>query len=105
MAQAETVTELTPYLEYWSSGIYMFKCPGCKYLHPFHVKAGAHHNGSIWNFNGDVEKPTFTPSLLVNDHYPESRCHFFLTDGKIQFLSDCHHELAGQTVDMVPIDV
>ncbi|HFG6915536.1 TPA: anaerobic dehydrogenase, partial [Acinetobacter baumannii] len=27
MAQAETVTELTPYLEYWSSGIYMFKCP------------------------------------------------------------------------------
>ncbi|MDQ9986028.1 anaerobic dehydrogenase, partial [Acinetobacter baumannii] len=24
---------------------------------------------------------------------------------KIQFLSDCHHELAGQTVDMVPIDV
>ncbi|MES5607979.1 anaerobic dehydrogenase, partial [Acinetobacter baumannii] len=34
MAQAETVTELTPYLEYWSSGIYMFKCPGCKYLHP-----------------------------------------------------------------------
>lgn len=38
MTQAETVTELTPYLEYWSSGIYMFKCPGCKYLHPFHVK-------------------------------------------------------------------
>jgi len=47
MTQTETVTELTPYLEYWSSGIYMFKCPGCKYLHPFHVKEGAHHNGSI----------------------------------------------------------
>ena len=40
MTQAETVTELTPYLEYWSSGIYMFKCPGCNYLHPFHVKEG-----------------------------------------------------------------
>lgn len=25
MTQAETVTELTPFLEYWSSGIYMFK--------------------------------------------------------------------------------
>lgn len=72
MTQAETVTELTPYLEYWSSGIYMFKCPGCKYLHPFNVKEGAHHNGSIWTFNGDVEKPTFKPSLLVNDHYPAS---------------------------------
>lgn len=105
MTQAETVKEITPFLEYWSSGIYMFKCPGCKYLHPFHVKAGAHHNGSTWDFNGDVDKPTFTPSLLVNDHYPASRCHLFLIDGKIQFLSDCHHELAGQTVDMVPIDV
>ncbi|MCP8600812.1 anaerobic dehydrogenase, partial [Acinetobacter baumannii] len=41
----------------------------------------------------------------VNDHCPASRCHLFLTDGKIQFLSDCHHELAGLTVDMVPIDV
>ncbi|MDT1914275.1 anaerobic dehydrogenase, partial [Acinetobacter baumannii] len=54
MTQAEKVTELTPYLEYWSSGIYMFKCPGCKYLHPFHVKEGAHHNGSTWGFNGDI---------------------------------------------------
>jgi len=98
---SETVTELTPYLEYWSSGMYMFKCPGCKYLHPFHVNS--HPNGSKWNFNGDVNKPTFTPSLLVNDHHPESRCHLFLTEGKIQFLSDCHHELAGQTVEMVPI--
>ena len=24
----------------------------------------------------------------------------FVTDGKIQFLSDCHHRLAGQTVDL-----
>ncbi|MDO7235351.1 hypothetical protein Q5M68_18790 [Acinetobacter baumannii] len=39
------------------------------------------------------------------DHYPASRCHLFLTEGKIQFLTDCHHELAGLTVDMVPIDV
>ncbi|MDQ9986139.1 DUF6527 family protein, partial [Acinetobacter baumannii] len=77
MTQVETVTKLTPYLEYWSSGIYMFKCPGCKYLHPFHVKEGTHHNGSTWDFNGDIDKPTFTPSLLVNDHHPASRCHLF----------------------------
>ncbi|MEX7477718.1 anaerobic dehydrogenase, partial [Acinetobacter baumannii] len=28
----DDVTRLTPYLEYWSSGMYLFKCPGCKYL-------------------------------------------------------------------------
>ena len=95
---------VSPYMERSNTGTYYFKCPGCKYLHPFHTDASAHPNGSTWQFNGNVDKPTFTPSLLVNDHYPPSRCHLFLTDGKIQFLSDCHHELAGQTVDMIPID-
>jgi len=95
--------KVSPYLEKSSNGTYYFKCPGCKYMHPYHTNPSAHPNGSTWNFNGDVNKPTFTPSLLVNDHYPASRCHLFLTDGKIQFLSDCHHELAGQTVDMIEI--
>lgn len=27
-------------------------------------------------------------------------CHSFVTDGRIQFLSDCTHSLAGQTVDL-----
>lgn len=30
-------------------------------------------------------------------------CHSFITDGKWQFLSDCAHPLAGQTVPMVPL--
>jgi hypothetical protein len=25
-------------------------------------------------------------------------CHSFITDGRIQFLGDCTHRLAGQTV-------
>ncbi len=28
------------------------------------------------------------------------RCHTFITDGRIQFLGDCSHKLAGQTVDL-----
>jgi hypothetical protein len=47
-----------------------------------------------------MDRPTFTPSLLCNQHDPGSRCHLFVTDGRIQFLDDCHHRLAGQTVDM-----
>jgi len=27
-------------------------------------------------------------------------CHSFVTDGRIQFLGDCTHTLAGQTVDL-----
>ena len=71
---------------------YWFFCPGCENHHAYTVPR--------WTFNGDMERPTFTPSLLCNaDHIP-SRCHLFMTDGKIQFLSDCHHKLAGQTVEM-----
>jgi len=76
-------------------GCYIVFCPGCKHDHPF---------DSRWSFNGDFEKPTFAPSMLVNGFDPKLRCHSFVTDGKIQFLSDCHHELTGQTVDLPDID-
>jgi len=29
-----------------------------------------------------------------------TRCHSFVVDGRIQFLQDSEHELAGQTVDL-----
>lgn len=66
----------------------------------------------VWTFNGNVDSPTVTPSLLVTypanpratDEFKEWRtervCHSFITDGKVQFLSDCTHELAGQTVEI-----
>lgn len=62
-----------------------------------------------WEFNKDFEKPTFYPSMLMT--YPKEnpetghvRDHFFVRNGKIQYLSDCHHEMAGKTVDMVDCD-
>lgn len=86
---------------YEGEGGYFIKCPGCRNWHPFNVDPS---RPQCWQFNGNVNKPTFTPSLLVNGSHPESRCHLFLTDGKIQFLSDCHHKLAGQTVDLPEIE-
>ena len=81
--------------------------------------------GPRWGWNGDVNKPTFSPSVLVRSgcsvpgydgggcwctyyaEYPEEVqdfkcgvCHSFVADGRIQFLSDCTHALAGQTVDL-----
>jgi hypothetical protein len=79
-------------------GTFLFFCPGCKCGHVFRVPP--------WTFNGDTEKPTVGGSVLVYPHKSTPpfrdtlRCHSFITDGKIQFLADCEHELKNQTVDL-----
>lgn len=57
-----------------------------------------------WTFNGDLEKPTFSPSMLIYPNPMHGRDHFFVRDGKIEYLSDCEHNLAGKTIDMVDCD-
>lgn len=85
--------------------------------------------GPGWTFNGNFDAPTFSPSVLVTSgHYapdrPEGkkcwcdynadlvakgeepsgfecyRCHSFVVDGQMQFLGDCTHALANQTVPL-----
>lgn len=60
--------------------------------------------GTSWTFNGDEGRPTFTPSLLCTGNEGDPAvpyvCHSFVTAGQIQFLGDCTHKLAGQTVDL-----
>lgn len=100
-----------------------FFCPGCNEIH------GIIYEPTGWTFNGDFEKPTFSPSVLVTSgHFvkgyehqcwcnynakqieqgkePSSFkcfcCHSFVKDGMIQFLDDCSHDLAGQTVPLPP---
>ena len=60
--------------------------------------------GESWQFNKDYESPTVSPSLLVTNHKKNYRCHSFIREGKIQFLNDCTHKLAGQTVDLPDYD-
>lgn len=77
-----------------------FKCPGCGSDHVLGVKKGKHED-LVWNWNGSIDKPSLSPSLLVNMRGEKPiRCHSFIKDGKIKFLSDCTHKLAGQTVDL-----
>lgn len=93
-----------------------FMCPGCKDYHAIKTGAGG------WSFNGDGDKPTFTPSVLVSvqtwhppvtnenmavwdiepweQHLVIQTCHSFVADGRIQFLSDCSHDLKDTTVDL-----
>jgi hypothetical protein len=91
-------------LEGASGTVFVFLCPGCKYEHPFRTISNEQPNRPVWTFNGDLEKPTFSPSLLVGKDFPASRCHLFVKDGRIEFLSDCHHSLKGQTVEMGDYD-
>lgn len=73
-------------------------CPGCKMLHRISVYKHNEHTGAIWTWNGSYELPTFSPSVHI-----VGRCHSFVKDGTIQFLSDCKHDLAGITVDLPDI--
>lgn len=78
---------------------YLYFCKGCNCEHAFGLSTeGGHHK-----FNMDLEKPTVSPSLLHN--FDSSRiCHSFMKDGKIQYLSDCWHELAGKTIELPEIN-
>ena len=83
----------------------IFFCPGCDGTH----SVNSHPNGPRWTYNGDPVRPTFTPSILVTTRWsandPDEKdeiCHSFVTDGHIQFLGDCTHVLAGQTVALEP---
>lgn len=79
------------------------RCPGCNRRHLV-------HDDGRWTFNGDVERPTFKPSINIccnpKDHKeyrpecPTTRCHFVITDGEISFGDDSTHALAGQKVPL-----
>ena len=77
----------------------LFECPGCGFPHSVYVNTSVH---PCWTWNGSLDSPTFSPSIKVT--YPwgdppvDKVCHSFVTDGKIQFLGNCTHSLAGQTV-------
>jgi len=80
-------------------GFYIFDCPGCNHSHFINTNP---EYGGVWEFNKDLENPTVSPSLLVRMPWKDEMniCHSFVTGGNIQFLSDCTHQLAGQTVEL-----
>jgi len=78
---------------------YWFNCPGCGDPHVIPTLP----NERGWAFMGDEETPTFEPSILVHETSVTPRCHSFVRAGRIEFLSDSTHALAGQTVDLPEI--
>jgi hypothetical protein len=78
------------YHEHW--------CPGCDAMHLIAVET-PFSNGAQWTWDGNAELPTFSPSVNVGPG-TAFQCHYFIRAGKIEFCNDCHHALAGQTIDL-----
>lgn len=70
------------------------ECPACGYMHLF---------DSRWKWNGSLTAPTFYPSMALRGG-GGSICHFFVTDGKIQFQGDCTHAFKDKTLDLPEIE-
>lgn len=92
--------KLQPVTKSEPTGYLMF-CPACETHHFFRVPG--------WYFNGDMEAPTFSPSIIVRggpalDDGSDRVCHSFVRNGKIEYLADCTHAMAGQTVEIPDLD-
>lgn len=78
-----------------------FICPGCSNIHLLNVGKTTNPR---WEWNKSEEKPTLSPSInftIANyDGTIRVRCHSFVREGRIQFLNDCTHNLAGHIVDL-----
>ncbi len=73
-------------------------CEGCGKRHLIRVTkspTGDH----VWDWDGDVDLPTFSPSVRHNNHF-EHICHYTITKGRVVFHEDSTHPLAGYEVDL-----
>ena len=116
------MSALSRYMRDVAGGGLTFWCEGCGEAHVVWVGEGS---GPRWGWNGDVEKPVFTPSVLVTyrswepaasaenpnpgpQRQVERRCHTFVgcngaKPGEIRYLEDCTHALAGQVRPLAPM--
>jgi len=102
----------------YSDDVALHWCPGCNELHMIPT---AMDDAPRWNFNGNMERPTFAPSVRItgvkriingkewtwefdeNGAPKQYVCHYFITDGKIIYCPDSTHSQSGMTIDLPEI--
>lgn len=104
------MAKMTRKLQAHADGSFSHWCPACQHLHP--IPAGR------WTFNGDMQRPSFSPSLkqmgkrIEVEHgrwtgewildeagnAADGTCHYFITDGNIQFCPDSWHKRSDVVV-------
>ena len=84
---------------------YFVYCPACERAHQFIIENEADPS-HVWQFDGNEDAPTFSPSLLVESGpmkpgAPNHICHSYLRKGSWEFLTDCSHGYAGNKTRMI----
>lgn len=100
----------------------MHWCPACEEVHGFTIAGGP----PCWSFNGNFDKPSFNPSMLIYTefddegmplplHHRRTICHYFIRTGAelgqrganldpnksyIDYCSDSPHALRGKIVEL-----
>lgn len=71
------------------------------------ILRGTRDGTGCWTWNGSTEAPTLRPSVRTEGCSEKSNgpflCHSWINDGSAQFLSDCSHDLANQTVPLLDV--
>lgn len=93
-------------------GVFYFFCPGCKEYHSLHT-IQPNNNGTTFVITGTLQSPTVTPMIgRIIEKFNKSKhannpahvCNSRITDGKIRYLENCSHALAGRIVDLPNVD-
>lgn len=81
----------------------VFWCPGCEEL----IDSGLHclpvnspNKTPQWMWDGNIEAPTLSPSILSHFNNRQLICHSFLRSGVFEYLGDCSHSMVGKHVPM-----
>lgn len=88
-----------------TSPSFLFWCPGCQCAHGVWCASANPTTGAVWTFNGNMDKPTFSPSLKIEGGLRNGEngvCHVIVTDGILNYCGDSTHDLSGQSVPMEP---
>ncbi len=98
--------QLSPVLEQTTNDHLGVYCRGCKMTHMLRVVPDPENSKTPkWQFNGDVNKPSFHPSYTAR-YSRDGKvivCHSWIKNGTMEYMGDCTHELRGQTVDLPPL--
>lgn len=76
----------------------LWHCAGCGIMHAVPVVG---LSGPVWHWNGSLDAPTLAPSVMNKGRLGVT-CHIFMRAGVVEFLSDCSHDKAGQSLQLLP---
>lgn len=87
---------LTDKLRLVTNGVFRHWCPGCLKVHDIEI---FNENNSRWTFNGNIDYPTFRPSVkIIIDN--QMVCHYNLVEGIVHYFGDSNHSLAWKSIHL-----